>query len=160
MNMDMRRGFTLVELLIVLAVIGVLASIVVSTLSSAKKKASDSSLKSGLSTIRSQGEYYNTVNGSYVGSATAFAAAQTSDACLTAGSLFNTTDGMGNNLQKLSDTYDPLGWSLTCAIGDTPDSWAVSSPLKMGDTWCVDYTGASKNGVASGGGPGAEAKCL
>mgnify|MGYP003418759484 CR=1 FL=1 len=154
-----RKGFTLIELLVVIAIIGVLTSIVLASLTTARNKARDTATKSGLSTLRSQAELYNTVNGSYKGTATTFVATASQSACQTASSVFNTTDGIGEKIEQISNQIDSTAWQATCALGDTPDSWALSMPLKQGGSWCVNYQGIAKSGTATGGGPGGDAIC-
>ena len=54
------RGFTLIELIVVIAIIGILASVVLASLALSRAKGSDAQIKSNLHTIQSQMEIYNT----------------------------------------------------------------------------------------------------
>src|SRR3989344_5667524 len=60
-------GFTLLELLIVIGIIGILASVILVTLNGARDKGADAAVKSNLSTIRSQsGIFFSDNNNSYL----------------------------------------------------------------------------------------------
>ena len=62
------KGFTLVEILIVVVILGILAAIVIPQFSSASEAAKSSSLQTQLSTMRSQLELYQIQhNGAYPG---------------------------------------------------------------------------------------------
>jgi general secretion pathway protein G len=54
----MKKGFTLVEILIVVVILGILAAIVIPQFSDASTEAKENSLKSNLQTVRSQIELY------------------------------------------------------------------------------------------------------
>src|SRR4051812_42601088 len=58
MNRNIKRGFTLVEILIVVIILGILAAIVIPQFTNASQDARKSSLVSQLQTIRSQIELY------------------------------------------------------------------------------------------------------
>ena len=63
---SIRKGFTLVEILIVVVILGILAAIVIPQFTNASESAKGSSLVSQLQTIRGQLELYQTQhNGSY-----------------------------------------------------------------------------------------------
>ena len=55
---ETRRGFTLIEILIVVIILGILAAIVIPQFSSASTDARNSSLSSTLATLRVQIQYY------------------------------------------------------------------------------------------------------
>ena len=57
--MRARHGFTLIEILIVVVILGILAAIVIPQFTDASKQASKSNLQSQLQTVRSQIELYN-----------------------------------------------------------------------------------------------------
>ncbi len=57
-----RQGFTLIEILIVVVILGILAAIVIPQFTDAAGEASRSNLQSQLQTIRSQIELYNVQN--------------------------------------------------------------------------------------------------
>lgn len=66
-----KKGFTLVEILIVVVILGILAAIVIPQFTSASESAKGSSLQSQLQTIRSQLELYQVQhNGKYPDAAT------------------------------------------------------------------------------------------
>ncbi len=58
-------GFTLIELLVVISIIGLLSSIIFSSLSSARLKARDAARMQGLVQFRSAAELYTNDNGHY-----------------------------------------------------------------------------------------------
>lgn len=58
-----KRGFTLIEILIVVVILGILAAIVIPQFTDASQEAMESSVKSQLQTIRSQIELYRVKNG-------------------------------------------------------------------------------------------------
>lgn len=62
-----RRGFTLVELLIVIAIIGILSSVVMSSLNSARAKARDASRVASIQEMQKALENYYLDNGRYPG---------------------------------------------------------------------------------------------
>jgi general secretion pathway protein G len=60
-----RRGFTLIEILIVVVILGILAAIVVPQFTNAADSAKSSSLKSQLQTLRGQCELFYAQTGAY-----------------------------------------------------------------------------------------------
>ena len=61
-NKRERLGFTLIEILIVVVILGILAAIVIPQFTDASQEASRSNLQSQLQTLRSQIELYNVQN--------------------------------------------------------------------------------------------------
>ena len=57
-----RQGFTLIEILIVVVILGILAAIVIPQFTDASQEAAEANLRSQLQTIRSQIELYNVQN--------------------------------------------------------------------------------------------------
>jgi len=62
MKMRAKRGFTLVEILIVVVILGILAAIVIPQFTDASTEAKTSAVKSNLQTMRSQVELYKIKN--------------------------------------------------------------------------------------------------
>ena len=62
--MQAKRGFTLVEILIVVVILGILAAIVIPQFTNASQDAQVSAVKSQLQTVRSQIELFRVKNGS------------------------------------------------------------------------------------------------
>jgi type II secretion system protein G len=58
-----RRGFTLIEILIVVVILGILAAIVIPQFTNASQEATASSIRSQLQTIRGQVELFRVRNG-------------------------------------------------------------------------------------------------
>jgi len=59
------RGFTIVELLIVIVVIGILAALVITTYVGIQKKARDTERKTDINALHGQAEAYQANNGKY-----------------------------------------------------------------------------------------------
>ena len=60
-----RRGFTLIEILIVVVILGILAAIVVPQFTNAADEANDAAVRSQLQTLRGQIELYYAQNAAY-----------------------------------------------------------------------------------------------
>ena len=132
-NRYFERGFTLMELLIVMAIIGILASIVLVLLTGAREKGQDSSIKTQMLSLRSQAEIYGVNNGgSYDG-------------------LFT-----GNNTWA-SET-DPSVQAILTGIngqttvhtaGSSSGAWAAQAQFKEDTSQylCVDSTIAAEEGT-------------
>ncbi len=138
-----KKGFTLIELLVVIAIIGILSGVVLTSLNTARGKASDSAIKADLANMRAQAEVLYDDSGNYNG------------VC-------------ENNIviQAIAGAQKANGGTApTCLDGNsndvTGDSWAISSPLKTDSNvfWCVDYTGASKETTAAAAVTGGVAVC-
>ena len=151
------RGFTLVELLIVIAIIGILAAIVLAGLSSSKEKGKDASMKSQFVSVRSQAELFLGINNNYgtVGSG-----------CngIGAGSLFTTSSGSGGLsalVVGLSSVSVPTCITAS-SVGGLADSWAISAPLTTDSAsfLCVDSSSSNiYTGIKTAQSSGTVASC-
>lgn len=139
----LNQGFTLVELMVVIAIIGIFSSVVLGSLNSARGRSANTVIKSSLANARSQAELFNEVNGvnGYAG------------VCLAASvsgveSIRRFVDAahavsVATNIGYLTSSNQPSTAYSACRANTT--AWVVSIPLKIpegsGLYFCVDSTG-------------------
>lgn len=78
-----RRGFTLIEILIVVVILGILASIVIPQFTNASDQAAVSQARTQLQSMRSQCQLFRAQNGYLPGDAASDGAMDSVDACFT-----------------------------------------------------------------------------
>ncbi len=151
-----KKGFTLLELLVVVAIIGILTSIVIVSLTASKAKGIDGGIQSELVHARNQIELYYAANGNYGTAYFTFPPVTNYGRCgRLVNSFLDTSNANGaiaasaaktasilDNAGKLSNGTDLT--NTNCV--STASTWAISVPLKTDSSysWCVDSTGASR----------------
>lgn len=146
-KLNKQKGFTLLELLVVVAIIGILTAVILTNTTNARNKGIDAGVKSNLASARQQGEvFYNTntvapdnytnvcTNGP-VGGALGVGAE------VLAAAKMNHLSSYGINT---------TGTLTTATCNDSPEAWAAEVPLTTsGHMWCVDSTATAKEETTS-----------
>ncbi len=135
-NQTREKGFTLIELLVVISILGLLSSVVLSSLGNARFRAADNALKAGLKQLAGQAQNYLVVNQGFgTGSG-----GGTDTALCTAGVFADTRIAeIRANIMANAAT----GATMTCTTGNSGALWAVSvSALRGGGAWCADNSSA------------------
>lgn len=123
-----KNGFTMIELLVAVAIIGILSAIIVTGLASQKNKSNDTKVKSQMSSLKRTMEVYGAANGNNYGTLSLSCTGPFADASADS-AKFTTTSNY------------PTGTSIAC--NSNGSAWAVSASLSSG-YWCVDSEGATK----------------
>ncbi len=126
-----KRGFTLLELIVVIAIIGILAAVVLALTSGVRDRAADAGVKADLTTLYKQVNLlYNLNNKDY-------GAIITDTAC-------TSPDTDARVLDAINAAKSSGGGTAFCA--SSPTAWVVAVNLRSdpGKYWCVDSTGQSK----------------
>src|SRR3989344_4587905 len=131
-------GFSLIELLIVITIIGVLSSIVLSSLSNSRSRAYDSKIKQQLNSFRTAAElYYDSAPNSYGTQAFINTAA-----CGGTGAGVFSDTNMG---AQVTDAVSKNGGTVgKCQANNT--AYVVAVPLRTAaaNAWCIDSDGRSQ----------------
>ncbi len=150
-------GFTLIELMVVITIIGILAVIVLPNLTSVRGRGQDVAIKEQMTQFRATAAMFYDDNYGYT---TSSVATPITEACITgtgaanssfpAGSVFTSADflkvvaGIRNNSAAIPNCY--LG-----ASDAKSQSWAIVAAMRGGGFWCVDSAGNSKGLVTEAG---------
>lgn len=140
-----KKGFTLVEILIVVVILGILAAIVIPQFTSASESAKGSSLHSQLQTIRSQLELYQVQHSGEYPTLTAAAAGVTGWEAMT-----SKVDDLGPYLQQAPKNPFTGGSTVDIAGGNAGD-WSYNSTtgvikpvLTKAQGDALDWTGGTE----------------
>ncbi len=130
--MKKNKGFTLIVLLVVIDIIGILSSVVLASLNSARQKAQDTAIKSDLNSMRAQAEvYFDDNDYSYY-------VDDTDDVC-------TSDEGLAKGFNEALKLAGGEGHG-ECYAKPDGSAWIAWVGLKTNSDigWCIDSSGLSK----------------
>jgi prepilin-type N-terminal cleavage/methylation domain-containing protein len=143
--MNYKKGFTLLELLVVVAIIGVLSTIVLVSLSDSRIRAADAGVKSNLRNAVSQAEIFYNTNTAAPSSYASVCTNGDGGGTLGANGIGLHVLTAAKNIGLSSYATNGTGTLATATCNDNANSWAAEVPLRAdGQMWCVDSSGKSK----------------
>lgn len=150
MKIKKNFGFTLIELLVTISIIGLLTSIILASITTARKNAQDAKIKDQMVQIRTAAAlYYDNQSPNTYGVINPIASCLLEDPgyCACTGSTVSGTVFADSKVVPLvTPTNFPAGVTLNCIAGDS--FYVVTASLvnpQGGNThWCVDSLGNSK----------------
>jgi len=129
-------GFTLIEALAVIVIIGFLASIIIVKTGDAKKQGEGSAVQGGLRELKNAAElYYNQL--------------YTFEGVCDGANVTLSDVGDFGRIKSYINSYNGEGGVIGCR--DSDEAFVVISSLSLGDCWCIDYQGISKKLELSAG---------
>jgi len=136
-------GFTLLELLVVVAIIAIVISVTLVSLNTSKNKGADAAVKSNLSTVRGQSELF------YANNDNKFLPSGGSNFGIATCPIYNASGtNMLSNNKTIADAIAEAVKRGTngSSCYNSSLNWAVAVGLKSNATlsWCVDSGGNSK----------------
>ena len=130
--MKAKSGFTLVEILIVVVILGILAAIVIPQFTDASTEAKESALVSNLQTMRGQIELYKAQHNGVVPGDTTISGDATVEEALTGrtnvAGVKQTAPGAniyGPYMQKIPENPFNEGRGINAATADSPQGWTL-----------------------------------
>ena len=154
MNTLRSRGFTLVELLVVISIIGTLSSIVLSSLTTARNKSIDAAAIENLANARSQGElFYSANSDSYRIGTPGLPAKNVCNAAADANGIngINKFVLAAANVEGISTVQiDASGGPGIAVCNALNNAWAAQIPLKTaGVYYCADSSGTKSTSTTA-----------
>ena len=127
--MKLQKGFTIIELVVVIAIIAVLSGIVISNISTSRNKGKDAAARGNLQSLTTAGIKYFETNGNYNGFPTSTEANKINNAL--------TDSKMGYT----SPTYTCNSSGASCN-SNNDSAWCAQITLKAStNTYCVSSSG-------------------
>ena len=121
-----RRGFTLVEIMVVAAITVLIASIILVAMGESRNQAKDAAIKASLAEIRKAAELLHDTTDSYIG------------VCNPVDDTLSESGDFG----RVEDYIEKQGGNVFCR--ESQEGYAAISTLNRGDCWCVDSLGSAK----------------
>lgn len=141
MSSSSSRGFTIIEIIVVVAIISILTSVVLGSLNTARNKSQDVAVKSNLSSARAQAELYHDVNGSsfegVCDSGAGVAGVKT---------IYPAVSAAVFAVGGASVGFGPANLS-TGTCNDEDSGWAAEVALITGGFYCTDNLGNATTSV-------------
>lgn len=144
-----KKGFTLIELMVAIAVIGILAGVVVAGLNNGKVATKDARIKAAMTQVRLLAQQMRNDDFTYISS---FVTPYSGVSC----GINGASDA---DLRALALDIKTLNGVTNCATASTGVFWinapggstgfAATAKLASGTFWCIDSTGADKGGYAT-----------
>lgn len=147
----LKKGFTLLEILVVVALIGIMSAIGMAALSSARNKGQDAYIKATVTNIKTQGEVFYSNNSSTYGTITGdgVSVSGLDSLCVQTGSIF-ASDEEGGLKKSIYVLNEKSAEDILCSSGVewssdpvVSNSWAMAIKLSDGNYFCADSKGVS-----------------
>jgi prepilin-type N-terminal cleavage/methylation domain-containing protein len=151
MSQSTKQGFTLLELLFVIAIIALFTTLALPALMNARNKSYDSAITSDLRQVQTQAQLLLTTNGCYANESGCRFSAIGPELCT---AISNSMFDQASILQLVTDATSAGGGLSSCAVAENGTSWAVIVPLRTDNTraWCVDSAGKAEEVANNGSG--------
>ncbi len=146
-----KQGFTIVELLIVIVVIGILAGLVITTYSGIQQRARNTERQTDLKAVQGQLEAYFAQNGRYPTSGTQASATAGLGGTSANNVTFIGTDMKGLDKEALRDPKATPG-DYSLATGSTTNKYAYAATPSACDNSSTDCTGYTLTAKQEGSG--------